>query len=62
MLSFSFVIFLNGITVFNSTKVLGGSQVAQLVKHPILGFGSGHDLRVLGLSPALGSTLSREST
>ena len=35
--------------------------MAQLVKHPSLDFGSGHDLRVLGLSPASGSTLRGES-
>ena len=28
-----------------------GTQVAQLVKHPILDFSSGHDLRVMRLSP-----------
>ena len=35
--------------------------VVQSVKHPTLGFGSGHDLRVLGWSPMLGSLLSGES-
>ena len=35
--------------------------MAQSVEHPTLGFGSGHDLRVMGLSPALGSMLSGES-
>ena len=40
----------------------GGSWVAQLVKHLALGFGSSHDLRVVGLNPALDSTLSGEST
>lgn len=35
--------------------------VAQLVKSPILGFDSGHDLRVLRSSPKWGSTLSSES-
>ena len=29
----------------------GGAWVAQLVKHPTLDFGSGHDLRVVRLSP-----------
>ena len=33
--------------------------VAQLVEHP-LDFGSGHDPRVMGLSPTSGSTLSME--
>lgn len=35
--------------------------MAQLVKGPSLGFGLGHDLRVIGLSPASGSVLSGES-
>ena len=35
-----------------------GTWVAQLVKHPSLDFGSDHDLRMLGSSPALGSALS----
>ena len=34
-----------------------GAWVAQLVKHLTLGFGSGHNLRVLRPSPALGSAL-----
>ena len=32
--------------------------MVQSVKCPTLGFGSGHDLRVLGSSPASGSPLS----
>ena len=37
--------------------------VAQPVEHPTLDFGSGHvDFLVMGWSPALGSTLSVEST
>ena len=28
-----------------------GTWVAQLIKHPTLGFGSGPDLRVVGLGP-----------
>ena len=32
--------------------------VARSVKHQTLDFGSGHDLRVVGLSPASGSMLS----
>ena len=32
--------------------------MAQLVEHLTLGFSSGHDLTVVGLSPALGSMLS----
>ena len=42
--------------------VLKGAWVAQLVKHPTLDFNSGHDLRVLGLSPVSGSRLSMESS
>ena len=37
-----------------------GHWVAQLVKRPTLNFCSGHDLRVIRLSPALGSTLGVE--
>ena len=36
--------------------------VAQLVKHPTLDFTSGLDLRVMGSSPVLGSTLGMEPT
>ena len=39
----------------------GGAWVGQLVKCLTLDFGSGHDLRVMRLSPALDCTLSRES-
>ena len=35
--------------------------MAQLVKHPAFGCGSGHDLRVVGLSPMSDTTLSVES-
>ena len=34
--------------------------MVQLVKHPTLDFGSGHDLMVLRLSPVSGSTLGVE--
>ena len=37
-----------------------GTWLAQSVKHPTLDFGSGHDLRVMGLSPKLGSMLGKE--
>ena len=37
----------------------GGTWGAQLLRHPALDFGSGHDLRVPRLSPTLG--LSKES-
>jgi len=39
----------------------GGPWVAQSVEHLIRNFDSGHDLRVLRPSPALGSALSMES-
>ena len=40
-----------------------GAWVAQWVKPPILDFGSGHDLRVMKLSPMLsGSTFSGVSS
>lgn len=35
--------------------------VAQLLKLPTLDFGSGHDIRVMELSPESSSTLSRKS-
>ena len=35
--------------------------MAQSVEHLTLGFGSGHDLRVVGSSPELGSALSAGS-
>ena len=38
-----------------------GRLVAQLVKRPTLDFGSGHDLRIMRLSPALSSVFSRMS-
>ena len=38
----------------------GSVWVVQLVKHPTLDFGLGHDLMVVRLSPALGSALSME--
>lgn len=38
-----------------------GAWVAQLVKGPVLGFGSDCDLTVVGSSPALGSMLRVES-
>ena len=39
--------------------IFRGIWVAQWVKAPA--FGSGHDLRVLGSSPTLGSLLSKEA-
>ena len=38
-----------------------GTWVAQSVEHQTLDFGSGHDPRVMGSSPTLGSTLSVET-
>ena len=35
--------------------------MAQLVKHPTLGFSSGHDLKYMNLSPLLGSVLTVQS-
>ena len=37
-----------------------GTCMAQLVKCPTLDFSSGHDIRVMGSSPKLGSVLSSE--
>ena len=37
------------------------TEVVQLVKRSTLGFGSGHDLRVVSLSSAWGSVLRAES-
>jgi len=38
-----------------------GTCVAQLVECPTLGFGWGHDLRIVGSSPTSGSALNTES-
>ena len=40
--------------------LLGGTWVVQSVGHLTLDFGSGHDTRVVGLSPTLGPALSLE--
>ena len=42
------------------TKYVWGSWVAQLVEHPTLDFGLGHDPMVMGSNPLLGSVLSVE--
>ena len=47
--------------ILEINKIFGGAWVAQSVKHLTLDFGSGHDLRVMRLSPSLGSTLGMES-
>ena len=39
-----------------------GVWVAQLIKHLTLDLSSGFDLRVMSLSPVLGSTLGMEPT
>ena len=44
----------------SKVKARGATWVAQLVEGPTLIFGSGHDLTVVGLSPAWGSTLRVE--
>ena len=49
-----------GLLFHNQKGRLWGAWVAQLVKHPTLGFGSCHDLGVVRLSPALGPALSSE--
>ena len=41
--------------------MMKGTQVAQLVKCLTLDFGSGHDLRILRLSPTLSYMLGMES-
>ena len=45
--------------MFSSMSTDVGLWVAELVKHLTLDFGSGRDLMVMRLSPALGSVLSR---
>ena len=52
---------LRNLGLFQKSSNSRGTWVAQLVKHPTLDFGSGHDLRVLGSSPISGPMLSRES-
>ena len=47
--------------LFTLLKRWRGTWVAQWVKLPTLDFSSGHDLRVVRLSPMLGSVLSAES-
>lgn len=44
--------------IISQDIIFGGTWVAQLVKHV---FGSGHNPRILELSPKSSSTLSRES-
>jgi len=59
-----FIVFLREIHVLNCTLRNGeggGAWVVQLAKCLTLGFGSGRDLKVERSSPAMGSTLSRES-
>ena len=61
---FSFVFtlrFSNSREVHNKKWVkFRGAWAAQSVEHLTLDFGSGHDLRVVRLSPVLGSALGME--
>jgi len=52
---YSFIILHRNVCIKPPTKINGpwGPWVAQLVKPPTRGFGSGHDLGVLGWSPTL---------
>lgn len=43
-------------------KCLGAPGGTQLVEYPTLHFSLGHDIRVIGRSPMLGSVLNMEST
>ena len=47
--------------IFLEMEMIQGTLVAQLVEHSTLGFGSGHDPKVLRSSPTLGSMLDAES-
>lgn len=48
-------------SVYLVLKIMGlGTGVAQSVESSTLDFGSGLDLKVMRMSPALGSTLGRE--
>ena len=42
------------------TIINGGTWVAQSIEHPALDFSSGHDPRVVGSSPTLGSVVGME--
>ena len=42
-------------------RIIRDAWMAQSVECPTLDFGSSHDLRVMGLSPASGFVLSGES-
>ena len=46
---------------FKNAKWVSGTWVVELAKWPTLDLGSGHDLRVMGLSPTWGSVFSEES-
>ena len=46
---------------FQAKQPMRGTWVAQLVKHPTLGFSSSQDFGVVRLSPMWGSVLSSES-
>jgi len=60
---FSYLVF--SLILVNVTQIYNvcwGPWVAQSGEHLTLGLGSGLDLRVVGSSPALGSTLGMETT
>ena len=63
--SLLFHVSINGTTIYPvawlKTCELVGYLVAQSVEHPTLDFGSGHDLRIMGLSPTWCSVLSGKS-
>ena len=58
--SFDFLFFRTSIS-FSKKQWPWGAWMAQLFKCVTLGFGLGHDFRVVRLNPMLGSMLSEES-
>ena len=46
--------------MWSSEEEFWGARVVQSVKHPMLGFGSGCDLRIVRSSPMLGFVLGME--
>ena len=49
------------LVILDKTVIVVGAWVAHLVERPTLDFSSGHDLRVVGSSPALVSPLTVQS-
>ena len=47
------------LNAFIKTTNFRGPWVVQSVKHPTLGFGSVHDLKVMKLNPTLGRLLAQ---